>query len=70
MWKYIYMCVCVCVCVGLHAMEYDSAIKRKSFWTTWIDLESVNLGEINLQRKTSTLCFHLYVQSNNRNSYS
>ena len=44
----IYICVCVCVCVGLHAMEYDSAIKRKSFWTTWIDLESVNLGEINL----------------------
>ena len=62
----VYICVCVCMCVGLHAMEYDSAIKR----TTWIDLETVDLGEINLYRKTSTLCFHLYVQSNNRNSYS
>ena len=64
MWKY--MCVCVC----LHAMEYYSAIKRKSFWTTWFDLESVDLGEINLHRKTSTLCFHLEAQSNNRNSYN
>ena len=32
--------------------------------TTWMDLESIMLSEIS-QRKTDTVCFHLYVESKN-----
>ena len=32
------------------------------FTATWMDLENIMLSEIS-QRKTNTVCFHLYVES-------
>ena len=32
------------------------------FETTWMDIEDIMLGEIS-QRKTSTVCYHLFVKS-------
>ena len=46
-------------------MEYYSAIKMSEilpFATTWMDLEGIKLSEIR-QRKTNTVCYHLYVES-------
>ena len=46
-------------------MEYYSAIKKNEimpFSATWMDLETIILNEIR-QRKTSTICYHLYVES-------
>ena len=50
-------------------MEYYSAIKKNEilpFGTTWMDLEDIILSEIS-QRKTSTIWFHLYVESEKQN---
>ena len=33
-----------------------------SFETTWMDLEGTMLSEIS-QRRTNTVCYHLYVES-------
>ena len=46
-------------------MECYSAIKKEwhlRFATTWMDLQGIMLSEIS-QRKTNTLCYHLYVES-------
>ena len=46
-------------------MEYCSAVRKKGilpFVTTWMSLESIVLSEIS-QRKTNTVCPHLYVES-------
>ena len=51
--------------VYVYTMEYFSAIKKNEilpFATTWMDLESIMFSEIS-QRKTNTLCYHLYVES-------
>ena len=43
--------------VLIYIVEYDSAIKKNEilpFATTWMDLESVTLNEIN-QTKTNTI---------------
>ena len=47
----------------IYTIEYYSAIKKNEilpFATTWVDLESIMLSEIT-QRKTYTVCYHLYV---------
>ena len=46
------------------------AIKKKDilpFATAWMDLESIMLSEISQSEKTSTICFHSYVESNEQN---
>ena len=46
-----------------------SAIKENEILpcaTTWVDLEGIVLSEVN-QRKTNTVCFHLYVESKRQN---
>ena len=53
-------------------MEYYSAIKKNeilSFVTTWIDLKSIILSEIT-QRKTNTVCFHLYMESKKQDKWT
>ena len=35
--------------------------------TTWMDLEGIMLSE-RTQRKTNTICFHLYVESKKQNN--
>ena len=48
-------------------MEYYSAIKKNEilpFATMWMDLEGIMLSEIS-QRKTNTVCYHLYVEPKN-----
>ena len=55
----------VCVYTYIHTMEYCSSIKKNEIMpsaTTWIDLEVVILREVS-QRKTNTICHHLYVES-------
>ena len=52
-----------------YIMEYYLATKKNEilpFATPWIDLEGILLHEIS-RRRTSTLCFHLYVESNKTN---
>ena len=52
-------------------MEYYSFIRKNDilpFATTWMDLESIMLSEIS-QRKTNTLCYHLYMESKKINEY-
>ena len=49
----------------IYTMEYYSAIKKNeimSFAATWTDLEIIILSEVS-QRKTSTIWYHLYVES-------
>ena len=48
----------------IHTMEYYSAIKRNgnSAISNEMNLQSIMLSEIS-QRKTNTLCYHLYVES-------
>ena len=49
----------------IHTLEYYSAVRMMEilpFVTTWLDLESSMLSEIR-QRKSSTLWFHLCVES-------
>ena len=46
-------------------MEYYSAIKKNEilpFAATWVDVKDIRHSEIS-QRKTNTLCYHLYVES-------
>ena len=46
-------------------MEYYLAGEKNEilpFMTAWIELEDIMLSEIS-QRKTNTVCFHLYVES-------
>ena len=42
------------------------AIKKNEilpFSTTWINLEGIMLSEIIRERKTNTICYHVYVES-------
>ena len=39
------------------------------FVTAWIELEDIMLSEIS-QRKTKTVCFHLYVESKEWNKWT
>ena len=42
------------------------AIKKNEilpFSTTWINLEGIMLSEIIRERKTNTICYHIYVES-------
>ena len=58
------VCVCVCVCV---CNRYYSAIKKNEimlFAATWMDLESIILGEVN-QINIKWNC--LYVESGKKN---
>ena len=46
-------------------MEYYLAPEKNEilqFVTAWIELEDIMLSEIS-QRKTNTVCFHLYVEA-------
>jgi len=46
-------------------MEYYLAAEKNEilpFVTAWIELEDIMLSEIS-QRKTNTVCFHLYVEA-------
>ena len=55
----------------LYTMEFYSAIKRNEimpFAATCMDLEIIILREIS-QRKTNTICYHLYVESNDKKRY-
>ena len=50
----------------IHTMEYYSAIKKNKimpFAATWMELETLILSEVR-KRKTNTICFHLYLESN------
>ena len=45
-------------------MEYYVAMRKNEIWpfvATWMELESVMLSEITIQRKTDTIWFHSYV---------
>ena len=47
-----------------------STRKKNEIWpfvTTWIDLEGIMLREIAIQRKTNTVLFYLYVESEKQN---
>ena len=49
-----------------YIMEYYSAIKRSEtspFAAIWMDLEDIMLGEISQTEKTSTVQYHLHVES-------
>ena len=49
----------------MYTMEYYLATRKKEilpFAITWMDLKGIILSEI-YQRKTNTVCFHLYVES-------
>ena len=46
----------------MHTMEYYSAIKKNEVATIWMDLEGVMLSDMS-DRKTNTVCYHLYVES-------
>ena len=49
----------------IYTREYYSAIKKNeilSFATKGMDLKGIMLSEIS-QRKTNTVCYHLYVES-------
>ena len=51
--------------IHINKMEYFSAIKKNEilpFATTWLEPKGIMLSEIS-QRKTSTVRFHLYVES-------
>ena len=51
--------------VYIYTMEYYSAVKKSKILplaATWMDLEGIMLSEIS-QRKTNTICYHLYVES-------
>ena len=53
-------------------MEYYSTIKKNGILpsvTTWMDLEGAMLNERS-QRKTNTVCFHLYVETKKQNKRS
>ena len=63
----IYMCVYVCVCIYINKKEYYSTIKKNeilSFAAMRMDLKSIILSEIS-QRKTNTVCYHLYMNLKN-----
>ena len=54
----------------IYAMEFYLAIKKNEilpFAATWMDLENIILSEVS-QRKTNTLCYHLYVESKKNNT--
>ena len=45
-------------------MEYYLAMRKNETWpfvATWMELESVMLSEISIQRRPDTICFHSYV---------
>ena len=49
----------------IYTMEYYSAKKENEimpFAATWMQLEIIILSEVS-QRKTNTICYHLYVES-------
>ena len=46
-------------------MEYYSPAENNEimpFAATWVDLKIITLSEVS-QRKTNTMCYHLYVES-------
>ena len=50
----------------IHTLEYYLAKKNNEimpFAATWMDLESIMLGEINQTEKGNTVWYHLYVES-------
>ena len=50
----------------IQTMEYYSAIKKNEimlFAATWMDLEIIILSEVG-KRKTNTIWYRLYVESN------
>ena len=50
-----------------YTMEYYSATKKNeilAFVAMWMDPENIMISEI-IQRKTNTVCYHLYVESKN-----
>ena len=60
----------LCVCVHTHTMEYYSAIKENEilpFVTTWMNLEGITLSKISQTEKTTTIGFHLYIESTKQN---
>ena len=55
----------------IYTTEYYSVIKKNEimpFAATCMDLEIIILREIS-QRKTNTICYHLYVESNDKKRY-
>ena len=51
--------------IYIYTKECYSAIKKNEILpsaATWMDLEGIMLSEIS-QRKTSTVCYHLHVES-------
>ena len=73
-YTYMYVCVCiythtciyVCVYTHIHTVEYYSAIKKKEtmpYAATWMELETLILGEVIRKRRTNTIWCHLYVES-------
>ena len=52
----------------INTTEYYLAVKNENvpFAATWMDLEGIMLSEIT-QRKTNTVCYHLYVKSKKYN---
>ena len=54
--------------MDIYTMEFYSDIKKKKivpFATVWMDLENIMLSELSL-RKTNTIWFHSYVESNKK----
>lgn len=49
----------------VYPMEYYPAIKNEiiPFAATGTDLQIIVLSEVTRQKKTNTVCFHLYVES-------
>ena len=49
----------------LYIIEYYSTTENNEimpFAATWMDLKGIALSEVS-QRKTNTMCYHLYVES-------
>ena len=55
----------------IHTMEHYSTIKKNGIlpFVTWMNLEGIMLIKVK-QRKTNTMWFHLYVESEKRNNSS
>lgn len=51
--------------IYIYTIEYYSGLKKnkmKSFAKAWMDLKGILISEVR-QRKTNTICFHLYMES-------
>ena len=62
----VYMCVCTFIYIHTHTCIHNGILAIKNeilpLATIWMDLEDIMISEVN-QRKTSTMCNHLYVES-------